>query len=109
MTYEIILIESFYTRKDGDLEITAIVENMGKQTVRQSLYDAPEFAPARCFAVVPKDLLPEGIEFTGKTTEELEEMVNRHGLLFHQEWTIITDDDDRDLDDYIYANSTLFF
>ena len=109
MSHEIVLIEEYYVKKDGDLEITAVVENMGKQTVRQSLYDAPEFAPARCYAVISKELLPDGIEFVGKNDEELEELVNRHGLLLQQDWTVITSDDDRDIDDYVPTGARLFF
>lgn len=107
--HEIVLIEEFYVRKDGDLEITAIVENMGHQTVYQSLYDLPEFAPARCYATISKEYLPEGVEFKGKNQDELEELVNRHGLLFQQEWKVITLHDDRDVDDYEPTGSRLFF
>jgi hypothetical protein len=109
MSYEIILIEEFYVRKNGDLEITAIVENMGKQTVKQTFFDAPEYAPARCYTVIHKECLADDISFEGKTQEELEEIVNRHGLLTLQEWTVINDDDDRDIDDYVPSGSTLFF
>lgn len=107
--HEIVLIEEFYVRKDGDLEITAIVENMGQQTVQQSLYDLPEFAPARCYTTINKEYLPEGIEFRGKDQDQLEELVNRHGLLFQQEWKVITHHDDRDIDDYEPTGSRLFF
>lgn len=109
MPHEIILIEEFYVQKDGDLEITAIVENMGRQTVYQTHLDPPEYAPARCYAVIDKEYLPEGEDFIGKNQDQLEDMVNRYGLLFNQEWTVITDDNDRDVDDYEPSGSRLFF
>jgi len=109
MSYEIILIEEFYVRKNGDLEITAIVENMGPQTIRQTQWDAPEYAPARCYTVIHKECLADGIDFNGKTQEELEEIINRHGLLTLQEWTVISDSDDRDIDDYVPSGSNLYF
>ncbi len=109
MSYEIILIEEFYVRKNGDLEITAIVENMGKQTVKQTFFDAPEYAPARCYTVIHKECLADDISFEGKTQEELEEIVNRHGLLTLQEWTVLGDTDDRDIDDYYPTGSNLYF
>jgi hypothetical protein len=99
--YDIVLIESYHVTKKGDLEITAIIENMGHQTVQQTYWDPPEFAPARCYTVIHKECMDDYIEFEGKTQDELEELVNRYNLLINQDWTVITDYDDRDVDDYV--------
>ena len=56
-----------------------------------------------------EEYLPEGEDFIGKSQDQLEDMVNRYGLLFNQEWTVITDDNDRDVDDYAPSGSRLFF
>lgn len=108
--YEIILIEDFTVDRDGNLIITAIIENMGECTVKQSFWDPPEYAPARCKTKIYPEALPEGIHFTGKTVEELEELVNRYSLLINQEWQhIISDDSDREIDDYCPGGSSLYF
>ena len=81
MTYEIILIESFSVNRNGDMEIVAILENMGKQTVRQTLYDPPEYAPARCKTIVSADALPEPIKFRGgKFTPICRYVLDRRGV-----------------------------
>jgi len=113
MNYEIILIESFSVNTKGDMEIIAILENMGEQTVRQSLIDPPEYAPAKCRAVVPVELLPCSMKFRGKSAEELEELTNRYNLLINQEWEVLvsdySDDDCDDCDDYYPTNAGLYF
>ena len=109
MSYEIILIEEFTVNEDGNMEIVAILENMGRQTVRQSFWDAPEYAPARCKTVVPVEALPEGLEFRGKNIDELEELTNRYCLLVNQEWEIIPSDYADDDDDYYPTGAGLYF
>lgn len=110
MTYEIILIESFSVNRKGDMEIVAILENMGKQTVRQTLYDPPEYAPARCKTVVSSDALPASIKFRGKSTDELEELTNRYSLLVNQEWEVLVSDySDDDQDDYYPTGAGMYF
>jgi hypothetical protein len=110
MTYEIILIESFSVNRKGDMEIVAILENMGKQTVQQTLYDPPEYAPARCKTVVASDALPASIKFRGKSTDELEELTNRYSLLVNQEWEVLVSDySDDDHDDYYPTGAGLYF
>lgn len=107
--HDIVLIEDFTVNSDGDLIITAILENMGHCTVQQTHWDAPEFAPARCKTVIYAEGLPDGVQFTGLNDDQLEELVNRHSLLINQEWeVIITDDTDCDLDS-CYGGSQLFF
>lgn len=107
--HDIVLIEDFTVNADGDLIITAILENMGDCTVQQTYWDAPEFAPARCKTVIYAEGLPYGIQFIGKTDEQLEDLVNRFNLLVNQEWQVIIDDDsDRDLDS-CYEGGKLFF
>ena len=88
MAHEIILIESFIVNAEDDLEITAILENVGKRGNSQGI---PNLAPVRARATVFKELLPYGITFTGKNTDELEELVNRHSLLCNQQWKVITE------------------
>ena len=110
MTYEIILSESFSVNRKGDMEIVAILENMGKQTVRQTLYDPPEYAPARCKTIVSADALPEPIKFRGKSTDELEELTNRYSLLVNQEWDVLVSDySDDDQDDYYPTGAGMYF
>jgi hypothetical protein len=110
MTYEIILIESFSVNRNGDMEIVAILENMGKQTVQQTLYDPPEYAPARCKTVVSSDALPTSIKFRGKSTDELEELTNRYSLLVNQEWEVLVSDySDDDHDDYYPTGAGMYF
>jgi len=109
MSYEIILIEEFAVNEDGNMEIVAILENMGRQTVRQSFWDAPEYAPARCKTVVPVEALPEGLEFRGKNIDELEELTNRYCLLVNQEWEVVPPDYADDDDDYYPTGARLYF
>lgn len=109
MSYEIIIIESFSVNEDENMEIVAILENMGHQTVQQSFWDAPEYAPARCKTVVPAEALPEGVEFTGKNVDELEEMTNRYCLLVNQEWEVIPPEYADDDDDYYPTGVGLYF
>jgi len=110
MAHDIILIESFSVNKDGDMEVIAILENMGDQTIRQSFWDAPEYAPARCKTTVAVEALPEGKEFKGKTMEELEEYTNRYCLLVNQEWEVVIPDySDDDQDDYHPTSAGLYF
>lgn len=108
--YEIVIIEDFSVDRDGNLVVTAILENMGKCTVQQSFWDPPEYAPARCKTIVYPEALPDDITFEGKTKDELEELVNRYQLLVCQEWTPITDSDyDQNHDDYCPGGSRLYF
>ena len=109
MSYEIILIEEFTVNEDGNMEIVAILENMGRQTVRQSFWDAPEYAPARCKTVVPVEALPEGLEFKGKNIDELEELTNRYCLLVNQEWEVVPPEYADDDDDYYPTGAGLYF
>jgi hypothetical protein len=109
MSYEIILIEEFNVNRDGNMEIVAILENMGPQTVRQSFWDAPEYAPARCKTTVPVEALPEGMTFKGKNTEDLEELTNRYCLLVNQEWEVIPPDCYDDDDNYYPSGVGLYF
>jgi hypothetical protein len=107
--HDIVLIEDFTVNEDGDLIITAILENMGRCTVQQSYWDAPEFAPARCRTVIHAEGLPHGVQFIGLNDDQLEELVNRNSLLVNQEWeVVINDDSDRDLDS-CYEGGQLFF
>lgn len=110
--YEIILVEDFDVDSEGNLIITAIIENMGECTVKQTFWDPPEYAPARCKTKIYPEYLPEGLDFIGKSQEELEELVNRFDLLSNQEWEyVINDDDDYDYnqDDYSPSGSRLYF
>lgn len=109
--YDIILIEDFDVDSDGNLIITAIIENMGECTVKQSFWDPPEFAPARCKTRVYPEYLPGNMQFKGKSKEELEELVNRFNLLSNQEWEYVINDDDYDYnaDDYSPNGSRLYF
>lgn len=88
VAHDIILIESFTVNLEDDLEIVAILENVGK---REATQDVPSLAPVRARATVFKELLPYGVTFTGKRSDELEELVNRHNLLCNQQWKVITD------------------
>lgn len=109
--YDIALIEKFDVDSDGNLIITAIIENMGECTVKQSFWDPPEFAPARCTTKIYPEYLPDDLTFIDKDEEELEEMVNRFGLLTNQEWEPVVNDDDYDYreDDYSPSGSNSFF
>jgi hypothetical protein len=108
--YEIILIESFDVDRDGNLIITAILENMGNCTVRQSHLDPPEYAPARCKTLIYPEALPDDIEFVGKNAEELEDLVNRYSLLVNQEWERVrVDNSDHDFDEYCPGGSSRYF
>ena len=108
--YDIVIIEGFDVDRDGNLVVTAIIENMGDCTVPWSLYDPPEFAPARCKTVIYPECLPENLEFKGKTVEELEEYVNRYCLLVNQEWEVVIPDySDDDQDDYHPTSAGLYF
>ena len=106
--YDIVLIESFDVDRDGNLVVTAIIENMGKCTVYQSLYDAPEFAPARCETTIYPEGLPGNLEFKGKNASELEEYVNRYQLLVNAEWKPVINDS-YDYDDYCHDGSRLYY
>lgn len=108
--YDIAIIENFNVDRDGNLIVTAIIENMGKCTVPLSFYDAPEFAPARCETVIYPEALPDHLEFKGKTASELEEYVNRYQLLVNAEWKpIINDCSDYDDDNYCPGGSRIYF
>jgi len=108
--YDIVLIEDFDVDRDGNLIVTAVIENMGKCTVPQSLYDPPEFAPCLCKTTIYPESLPDNREFKGKTGPQLEEYVNRYQLLVNAEWTpIINDCSDYDDDDYCPSGSGLYF
>lgn len=108
--YDIVIIEGFDVDRDGNLVVTAIIENMGDCTVPLSFYDPPEFAPARCKTVIYPECLPENLEFKGKTVEELEEYVNRYCLLVNQEWEVIIPDySDDDQDDYYSTRAGVYF
>lgn len=107
--HEIILIEDFTVDRAGNLNIIAILENMGTCTHQQTYLDPPEFAPARCKTSVCPESLPVGINFIGKTTDQLEEMVNRYCLLVNQEWEVLIEDNsdaDCDLND---SGARMFF
>ena len=107
--YDIVSIEKLYLNKDGDITIEAIIENMGPMTHPQTLYDPPEYAPCLCETTIWKECLPPGVELYDDP-EYIEELINRHNLLLHQEWHPIPYDSSDDCsDDYEGTGARLFF
>ena len=107
--HEIILIEDFTVDRAGNLNIIAILENMGTCTHQQTYLDPPEFAPARCKTRICPESLPVGINFIGKTTDQLEEMVNRYCLLVNQEWEVLIEDSSDADCDFNDSGARMFF
>lgn len=81
---DIVSIESFKVNDEGDIVVTAIVEDV-VCSFRGSYFDPPEYAPGLCTITVPKEDLPP-MELTGLNEEELEEVVNRYANLNAYEW-----------------------
>jgi hypothetical protein len=105
----ILSIEKVYLDEDGDIVVEAVIENMGKITSPQTLYDMAEYAPGLCRTHVYKENVPPGIEIEDKE-EDLKGIIDRYNLLVHQEWeSVDVDDSDKCLDDYTPSESRMFF
>ncbi len=97
--HDILSIESMKLDSDNNIIVTAILENMRYIKGSQTLYDPPEYAPCLCQTIIDNDGIPPWVKLVNDE-EELEEVINRYGLLSHQMWEpIIEDDSDRYLDD----------
>jgi hypothetical protein len=98
---EIQQIVSIYVNAEDNLVVQAYLEGRGKQTVRQTLFDPPEFAPGLCETVVNREFLPLEVN-TNRTEEELIELISRYNLLEGQSWDPISDDDSDQVLDSVY-------
>jgi hypothetical protein len=84
--HTIILVEQYKLNTNGDLEVTAILENEQRESKGTYLFRAPEVAPIRAKATIYKQTLPPGVSFQGKGTRELTEMIDRYQLFLNQDW-----------------------
>jgi hypothetical protein len=81
---DIASIESFKLNEDGDIVVTAVIENV-ICTYAGSIYGPPEYAPGLCSITIPSLDLPP-LDLTNLNEEELEEVVNRYANLNIYEW-----------------------
>ena len=84
--HAIILVEQYKLNNNGDLEVTAILENEQRDSRGTYLFQAPEVAPIRAKATIYKQTLPPGVSFQGKGTREWTEMIDRYQLFLNQDW-----------------------
>ncbi len=84
--HAIILVEQYKLNNNGDLEVTAILENESRESRGTYLFRAPEVAPIRATATIPHQALPPGVSFQGKGTQEWTELIDNYQLFLHQDW-----------------------
>jgi hypothetical protein len=93
---DIVSIESFKLNREGDIVVTAIVEDV-VCVLAGSHLDPPEYAPGYCTITVPAMDLPP-ICLTDLNEEDLEEVVNRYANLNAYEWKpMIMDHSDQEV------------
>jgi hypothetical protein len=93
---DIVSIESFKLNKEGDIVVTAIVEDV-VCVLAGSYLDPPEYAPGYCTITVSAMDLPP-ICLTDLNEEDLEEVVNRYANLNTYEWKpMIMDHSDQEV------------
>ena len=86
--HTIILVEQYKLNNNGDLEVTAILENEQRDEKGTYLFRAPGVAPIRAKATIYRQTLPPGVSFQGKGTKEWTEMIDRYQLFLHQEMSV---------------------
>lgn len=108
--HSIVLIESLKLQSDGHLHVTAILENERRNMKGTYLFTSPEVAPIRATTTIPSEALPPNKTFSGKSTEELAAMIDRHQLFLHQEWKAIDPEEAAPKqEDPPYPGGRLFF
>ena len=106
--HSIVLIESLKLQSDGHLHVTAILENERRDVRGTYLFTSPEVAPIRATTTIPSEALPPDKTFSGKSTTELANMIDRHQLFLHQEWKALdAEEAEPQRDDY--PGGRLFF
>jgi hypothetical protein len=108
--HSIVLIERLNLQSDGHLHVTAILENERRDVKGTYLFTSPEVAPIRATTIIPSEALPPNKTFSGKNTDELAAMIDRHQLFLHQEWKAIDPEEEaaKQKDDP-YPGGRLFF
>lgn len=86
---DIVLINKIGLDPKG-VYVTATIEDVSYVRGSQSLYDPPEYAPARCTVVVPFEDLPE-LPYESMDEDELEQVLNVHANLNIYDWVIDND------------------
>ena len=74
-----------------DIVVEAILENMGRELPGNPLIDPPEYAPCLCKTTIWNECIPAWVQLQD-SDEELEEIINRYGLLDDQLWEPIIED-----------------
>jgi hypothetical protein len=106
--HSIVLIESLKLQSDGHLHVIAILENERRDMRGTYLFTSPEVAPIRATTTIPSEALPPDKTFSGKSTTELANMIDRHQLVLHQEWKALdAEEAEPQRDDY--PGGRLFF
>ena len=108
--HSIVLIERLNLQSDGHLHVTAILENERRDVKGTYLFTSPEVAPIRATTIIPSEALPPNKTFSGKNTDELAAMIDRHQLFLHQEWKAVDPEEEaaKQKDDP-YPGGRLFF
>lgn len=102
---EILQVVSIFFDKTGNLIVKAVLDGYGKQTVRQTLFDPPEYGPGLCETVIDSDFLPLEVH-QNLTEKELLQLIDRHNLLEGQSWyTILEDYSDVEFDQFLTSCS----
>ena len=82
---EILQIASIFFDDTGNLVVKAYLDGYGKQTVKQTWFDPPEYGPGLCETVIDSDFLPPAIH-QNLTEKELVQLIDCHNLLENQSW-----------------------
>jgi len=106
--HSIVIIEQLKLRSDGHLDVTAILENESRHKKGTYIFTPPDYAPIRAKTTIPSEALPPGKTFSGKSTTELANMIDRHQLFLHQQWKALDPEEaEPQRDDY--PGGRLFF
>jgi len=107
--HAIILVEQFNVKRNGDLEVIALLENEGSRSGLSYIDKAPDVAPLRAKTTIYKDCLPPGRTFKGHSNQQLAEIIDEYKLFLHQHWEPLAGKVDSDGSDKPSKGGRLFF